>query len=100
MNKHDKSKAQKADTYVSKEVKKHANGAATEKHYDQVDPSIGAEPEEPPVPLQPGMQVNIGNKMVDPQALSPKTVEVDVGAEKDKINLQPSITRNPRLGMS
>lgn len=102
MNQHDKSKTQKAQTFVSKEVKKHANGSATEKHYQQVDPNMmeaDAPPEEPPVPLQPGQQVNIGNKKVNQQALKPKTVSVDISGEKDKINLKPRIQVNPRTQM-
>ena len=98
MNKHDKSKAEKSKTFVSKEVKKNANGSASEKHYSQVDPTIEnppEEPEAPPVPLQPGQQTNIGNKTVDPQAFQPRTIEVSVGKEKDKINLKPTVNKNP-----
>lgn len=100
MNKHDKSKQQKkTETFVSKEVKKHANGGATEKHYQQADPSIGEAPEQPPVPLQPGQQVNIGNKQPDDQALKPKTVSIDISGEQDKLNMKPRVAVNPRTQM-
>lgn len=102
MNQHDKSKKEKTKTFVSKEVKKNANGGATEKHYQQSDPNLEnpAPPsEDPPVPLQPGQQVNIGNKQIDLQAMKPKTVPIDISGEKDKINLKPNIPVNPRTQM-
>lgn len=102
MNQHDKSKKEKTKTFVSKEVKKHANGGATEKHYQQSDPNLenpAPPPEEPAVPLQPGQQVNIGNKQIDQQAMKPKTVPIDISGEKDKINLNPNIPVNPRTQM-
>lgn len=101
MDKHDKSKTQKSDTFMSKVVKKNANGSATEKHYSQVDHKLNQledmEPEAPPPePLQPGQQVKIGNKMVDSMALAPKTVEVNISGEKDKVETKPSIQKDPR----
>lgn len=102
MNQHDKSKKEKTKTFVSKEVKKNANGGATEKHYQQSDPNLenpAPPPEEPAVPLQPGQQVNIGNKQIDLQAMKPKTVPIDISGEKDKINLKPNIPVNPRTQM-
>ena len=94
MDKNDKSKSQKADTYKSKEVKKHANGGATETHYDQVDQSLEQPPEEPvepPQPLQPGQQVKIGNKIVDPTAQNPKTIEIKTTGGKSTVNTKPRI---------
>lgn len=102
MNKHDKSKDQKTKTFVSKEVKKHANGGATEKHYSQADASleqVPEAPEEPPQPLQPGQQVKIGNKQIDQQSMKPKTVEIDISGEKDKLNMKPTMKKDPRTAM-
>ena len=97
-NQYDKSKQQKkSETFVSKEVKKHANGASTETHYDQLDPSIGEQPEEPPQPLMPGQQVNFGNKPTEgtEASLDVKTVRIDLSGEKDKVNLKPVIKDKP-----
>ena len=94
MNKHDKSKTEKKQV-VSKEVKKHANGSSTEKHYDHIDPSVEQPSEQPPVPLQPGQQVKIGNKQIDQQSMKPKTVELDISGEKDKLNMKPTVKVNP-----
>lgn len=99
MDQHDKSKQQKQKV-VTKEVKKSANGAATETHYDHVDLS----PEEPtndvapPMPMpqiEPGMQVSYGNKVVDDSQISPRTVEVDISGEKDSLNMKPRVDKNP-----
>ena len=101
MNKHDKSKKQKDDTYVSKEVKKNANGSSTETHYDQAGdeapPPEQAPPEAPPPePLQPGMQVTYGNKQIDPSALDAKTVKIDISGEKDSLNMSPRLSKDPK----
>lgn len=104
-NQYDKSKEQKkneqgTDTFISKEVKKAANGDATETHYTQADPSIGMPPPEPPVqPLMPGQQVNFGNKPLDNKALDVKTVKIDLTGEKDKIDTNPAIKKNPDAQM-
>lgn len=98
MNKHDKSKTEKKaekKQVISKEVKKHANGSSTEKHYDHIDPNVEQQPEQPPVPLQPGQQVNIGNKKINQQALKPKTIPVELSGEKDKLNMRPTVKVNP-----
>lgn len=103
MDQHDKSKMQKSDTFISKKVKKNANGSASETHYSQVDHKLNqledAEAEAPPQPLEPGMQVNIGNKTIDPVAMKPKTIVLDLSGEKDQINLKPRISKEPRTGM-
>ena len=101
MSKNDKSKQQKANTFLSKEVKKNANGSATEKHYAQAEeaPEPMPEPEAPPVPLQPGEQVNIGRKPVQDEAQTPKTKEVEISGQPDKINTKPQLKRNPNLGL-
>lgn len=97
MSKHDKSKQEKKDnaTYVSKEVNKGADGSATETHYDQTDPSIGAMPEEPPVPLQPGAQVKIGNKQIDQAQIAPTTVEIKLSGDQDKLEMKPKVDKDP-----
>lgn len=98
MDKHDKSKDQKKQQVVKKEVKKHANGASTETHYDHIDPSVEQPEVNPPIPLQPGQQVNIGNKNPDITYSKPKTKLIDINAEKDKIELKPRIdVHNTRL---
>ena len=100
MNKHDKSKTDKTKTFVSKEVKKNANGGASEKHYSQADASLEQLPPEPeappPPPLQPGQQTKIGNKMVDQDQVTPKTKEITLSGKKQKLNLKPRIQRNPK----
>lgn len=100
MNKHDKSKAQKTKTYVSKEVKKHANGASSEKHYSQHDVSLDQVPPEPPAPpappLPPGAQTKIGNKIVDSQQAGPKTKAIELSGKKQKINMKPRMQKNPK----
>lgn len=93
MDKHDKSKQEKKQV-VSKEVKKNANGSSTETHYDHIDPEPEQPPEEqeaPATPLQPGQQVNIGNKNINKSYLEPKTVDIKIGGEKDKIDLKPKV---------
>jgi hypothetical protein len=90
MDQNDKSKMQKAKV-VSKEVKKNANGSASEKHYDYIDPEPEQPEMEPPQPLQPGQQVNIGNKTTDPSAFGSKTIELSVGGEKDKLEMKPKL---------
>lgn len=100
MNKHDKSKQEKKQV-LTKEVKKNANGSSTEKHYDHIDPGVEEqqEPEAPPQPLPPGTQVKIGNKQIDQQSMKPKTVQLDISGEKDKIDLKPTMKKDPRLAM-
>lgn len=98
MNKHDKSKQEKKQV-LSKEVKKNANGSSSEKHYDHIDPTVEEAPEEPPQPLQPGQQVKIGNKQIDQQSMKPKTVEIDISGEKDKLNMKPTMKKDPRTAM-
>ena len=96
MNKHDKSKKEKKQV-LTKEVKKNANGSATEKHYDHIDPEPeGPPPEAPMPPLQPGQQTKIGNKMVDPQQAGPKTKAIELSGQKQKLNMKPRIQRNPK----
>ena len=90
MDQNDKSKMQKQKV-VSKEVEKKANGAASEKHYDYIDPQPEEEPAPPPQPLQPGQQTSIGNKTVDPNTSEINTVELSVGKEKSKIDLKPRL---------
>ena len=102
MNKHDKSKDQKTKTFVSKEVKKNANGSSTEKHYSQNDASleqVPEPPEEPPQPLEPGQQVKIGNKQIEQESMKPKTVEIDISGEKDKLDMTPTMKKDPRTAM-
>jgi len=101
MDKNDKSKQQKSDTFVSKEVEKKANGASTETHYDQADPSMGAGTDEPPPaqPLPPGSQVNVGNKAPNTDMLGPKTSEVDISGDKDQINMKPQLKKDPNKGL-
>ena len=99
MNKHDKSKQQKTKTFVSKEVKKNANGSSSEKHFSQHDPSLDTAPEDqapPPAPLQPGQQITIGNKVVDQQQTTPKTKPIELSGKKQKLNMKPSIQKNPK----
>ena len=99
MNKHDKSKTQKKQV-VSKEVKKHANGSTTEKHYDHIDPSVEQPmepPAPPPQPLPPGSQTKIGNKMVDPQQAGPKTKAIELSGKKQKLNMKPRMQKNPKI---
>ena len=101
MSKNDKSKEQKKQV-IAKEVKKNANGSSSEKHYDYIDTAVEeapVEPEAPPVPLQPGQQVNIGNKNPAAEATAPRTIKIDVGSEQDKINLKPQLNRNPNQGL-
>lgn len=98
MNKHDKSKQEKKQV-LTKEVKKNANGSATEKHYDHIDPMPEEAPEEPPQPLEPGQQVKIGNKQIDQQSMKPKTVKIDISGEKDKLDMKPTMKKDPRLAM-
>jgi len=100
MNKHDKSKDQKTKTFVSKEVKKHVNGGATEKHYSQSDMSLEMppqEPEAPPQPLPPGAQTRIGNKVVDAQQAGPKTKAIELSGKKQKIDMKPRMQKNPKI---
>ena len=100
MNKHDKSKDQKTKTFVSKEVKKNANGSSTEKHYSQNDASLEQVPEppmEPPQPIPPGQQTKIGNKMIDPQQTGPKTRVIELSGKKQKLNMKPMMKKNPKL---
>lgn len=96
MDKHDKSKEQKKQQVVSKEVKKNANGSSSEKHYDYIDPSVEQAPMTSPVPLQPGQQVNIGSKKIQDAALSPKTSEIKISGEQDSINTKPHMKPNPK----
>ena len=101
MNQNDKSKEQKKQV-LTKEVKKNANGSATEKHYDHIDPTVEEapqEPEVPPQPLEPGQQVKIGNKQIEQESMAPKTVEIDISGEKDKLDMKPSIKKDPRTAM-
>ena len=96
MNKHDKSKKEKKQV-LTKEVKKSANGAATEKHYDHIDPEPEGPPPAPPMPpLQPGQQTKIGNKIVDQDQVMPKTKEIVVSGKKQKLNMKPRIQKNPK----
>lgn len=100
MNKHDKSKDQKKDdapqTFLSKKVSKGADGSAEEEHFDQHDPSVGAEPPPPPpVPLEPGQQVKIGNKQVDPSKVEPETVKISLSGKKEKLVTKPRLSKNP-----
>jgi hypothetical protein len=97
MDKHDQSKQQKKQQVVSKEVEKRANGVSTETHYDHIDPNVEKPPEQPPVPLQPGQQVNIGNKQPADVQIGPKTTEIKVGSEKNKIELKPRLDINKQL---
>lgn len=102
MSKNDKSKQQKKDqvqTFLTKDVKKHANGSSTEKHYGQVDPSIGEEqvPEEPPVPLQPGQQVTIGRKQINKNGIKPKTTQIEISGQQDKLDMTPRLKKDPKL---
>lgn len=98
MNKHDKSKQEKKQV-LTKEVKKNANGSATEKHYDHIDPAVEEAPVEPPQPLEPGQQVKIGNKQIEQESMKPKTVQIEISGEKDKLDMTPTMKKDPRTAM-
>ena len=85
----DSKEQKKAETYVSKEVKKNANGSATETHYDQAQEPEEV-PEPPPEPVQPGMQVAIGRKEVKSQD-DAKAVPIEMSGEKETVKLNPTM---------
>lgn len=85
----DSKEQKKAETYVSKEVKKNANGSATETHYDQAQEPEEV-PEPPPQPVQPGMQVAIGRKEVKSQD-DAKAVPIEMSGEKETVKLNPTM---------
>lgn len=96
MSPNDKSKEQKKDnTFLSKTVSKKADGSAEENHYNEVSPEPEAPPEPPPQPLEPGQQVTIGNKKLDKSLTQPTTVKVDVSGETDKLDMKPTVKKDP-----
>jgi len=88
------SKAEKKkEQVVTKEVEKKANGAEKETHYDYQDTAVEEpqEPEEqPPMPVQPGQQVAIGNKEIQDDE-DPKTVKITISGKKEKIIAKPRV---------
>lgn len=88
------SKAEKKkEQVVTKEVEKKANGAEKETHYDHIDAGIEEpqEPEEqPPMPVQPGQQVAIGNKEIKSEE-DPETIAISISGEKEKIETKPRV---------
>ena len=97
MDKNDKSKQQKKEQVVTKEVQRNANGSSKETHYDHVDTSVEEPQAPPPVPVPPGQQVNIGNKQPSDVQVGPKTAEIKIGSEKDKIELKPKLDIKKQL---
>jgi len=77
---------------VAKEVQKKSDGSSTETHYDHIDPEVEQAPEEPPAPIQPGMQVQFGNKEVDDEkATALDTVPVEISGDKEGVETKPKI---------
>lgn len=90
----DSKEQKKKERVVSKEVEKKANGAAKETHYDHIDPEVEEEPMPPPEPIQPGMQVAIGNKEIDDsKADTTKTIPIEISGEKERIKMNPSLDK-------
>lgn len=98
MDKHDKSKEQKKEQVVTKEVKKNANGSSSETHYDHIDTNVDQpmEPEAPPpAPIPPGQQMTVGNKPEPKIDTTPRTVEIKLDGKSDTLNMKPRLRKDP-----
>ena len=93
----EKSKEEKKQDKISKEVEKKADGSSTETHYDTDGEEQEAPPPPPPGPPvdptgAPGSQISVGKKSTDDnEADADKAVNISLSGQKEKLNLKPKI---------